>query len=73
MKILYEATGKPYTLYVAVNDINGTRLTRGAVFNHYEFTESLDERLADEDWQKKVYEEEGAIPAEDKWSNEIKK
>ncbi|MCK5320438.1 DUF3160 domain-containing protein [Candidatus Parcubacteria bacterium] len=72
-QILYEATGKPYILYVVVNDINGARLTRGAVFNHYEFTAPLDERLADEDWQKKVYEGEGTIPSEDKWSKEIKK
>ncbi|MEA1962674.1 MAG: DUF3160 domain-containing protein [Patescibacteria group bacterium] len=72
-KILYEATGKPYILYVVVNDINGARLTRGAVFNHYEFTAPLDNRLADEDWQKKVYEKEGIIPDEDKWSNEIKR
>ncbi len=72
-KILYEATGKPFVLFVVVNDINGTRLTRGAVFNHYEFTEPLDERLADEDWQKKVYEGEEILPSEDKWSNEIKK
>ncbi|MCK5510908.1 DUF3160 domain-containing protein [Candidatus Parcubacteria bacterium] len=73
MQILYEATGKPYIIYVVVNDVNGTRLTRGAVFNHYEFTAPLDDRLADEDWQKKVYVGEGIIPAEDKWSKEIKK
>lgn len=70
-KILYEATGKPYIIYVAVKDKNGTRLTRGAVFSHYEFIEPLDERLADEDWQKKVYEGEGELPEKDKWSREI--
>jgi len=71
-EILYEATGKPYILYVAVSDVNGTRLTRGAAFNHYEFTDSIDGRLTDEDWQAKAYED-GELPPEDKWSQEIKK
>lgn len=72
-KILYEATGKPYIIYVAVKDINGARLTRGAVFNHYEFTDDLNERLSDEDWQAKVYESKSELPAEDKWSGELVK
>jgi len=70
-KILYEATGKPYVMYVAVSDVNGTRLTRGAVFNHYEFANPLDERLSDEDWQAKVYEGQDELPEEDKWSKEL--
>jgi len=72
-QILYEATGKPYTMYVAVKDANGTRLTRGVVFNHYEFTDKLDERLADEDWQATVYEGSGVLPATDQWSSELVK
>ncbi|MEA1926416.1 MAG: DUF3160 domain-containing protein [Patescibacteria group bacterium] len=72
-EILYEATGKPYIIYVAVSDVNGTRLTRGAVFNHYEFTNPIDGRLTDEDWQAKVYDNESDLPEEDKWSREIKK
>ena len=70
-KILYEATGKPYVAYVAVKDSNGTRLTRGVVFNHYEFTDQLLERLSDEDWQAKVYEGGGELPAPDQWSAEL--
>lgn len=70
-EILYEATGKPYIIYVAVKDNNGTRLTRGAVFNHYEFTGPLFERYADEDWQAIVYEEEGELPETDTWSQEL--
>ena len=70
-QILYEATGKPHIMYVAVSDINGARLTRGAVFNHYEFTNPLDERLSDEDWQAKVYDETDNLPDEDKWSKEL--
>jgi len=72
-QILYEATGKPYVVYAAVKDANGTRLTRGVVFNHYEFTDKLDERLADEDWQATVYEGSGVLPATDQWSSELVK
>ncbi len=70
-QVLYEATGKPFIIYAVVKDTNGARLTRGAVFNHYEFTDSLDERLSDEDWQTKVYDGQGQLPAGDKWSIEL--
>ncbi len=72
-QILYEATGKPYIIYVLVNDKNGIRLTRGSVFSHYEFAAGLDERMADEDWQEIVYEEEKELPQKDKWTEEIVK
>ncbi|MFA4833888.1 MAG: DUF3160 domain-containing protein [Patescibacteria group bacterium] len=70
-QILYEATGKPFIAFVAVKDANGARLTRGLVYNHYEFADKLDKRLSDEDWQAKVYLEEGQLPAGDKWSAEL--
>jgi hypothetical protein len=70
-QILYQATGKPYTLFVAVRDVNGARLTRGAVYRHYEFTGGLEERLSDEDWQAKVYLDNGMLPTEDRWSQEL--
>lgn len=70
-EILYEATGKPFIIYVAIKDANGTRLTRGAVYSHYEFTDKLDERLTDEDWQAKVYLNQGKLPAGDKWSQKL--
>ncbi len=72
-QILYEATGKPYIIYVAVKDVNGARLTRGAVFNHYEFTYPIGERLSDEDWQVKVYEDKGQLPPSDEWSRDLVK
>ncbi len=54
-EILYEATGIPNYIYVAVNDINGTRLTKGLVFSYYEFTAPLGERLNDQEWRKINY------------------
>ncbi|MEA3398151.1 MAG: DUF3160 domain-containing protein, partial [Patescibacteria group bacterium] len=70
-EILYEATGKPCIIYALVKDANGARLTRGAVFNHYEFTNNLDERLSDEDWQARIYEQAAPLPPADKWTNEL--
>jgi hypothetical protein len=69
-EILYEATGKPYIIYVAVSDQNGTRLTRGLSYNHYELTGPLTERYSDEDWQERVYVN-GNLPPADAWSREI--
>ena len=70
-QVLYEATGKPFIMYVAVKDKNGTRLTRGLAFNHYEFTGPLTKRYADEDWQARVYDGSDTLPEMDKWSEEL--
>ncbi len=70
-KILYQATGKPHIIYAAVKDDNGTRLTRGLVYNHYEFTGPLSERYSDEDWQAQVYEDNGGLPEQDAWTQEL--
>lgn len=55
-EILYEATGIPHIIYVAVKDANGTRLTRGMTYSYYEFTRPFGERLSDSDWQANIYE-----------------
>lgn len=54
-QILYEATGIPNYIYVAISDTNGTRLTKGLTYNHFEFTEPLGSRQNDQDWQQKNY------------------
>lgn len=61
-EILYEATGIPYIIFVAVKDTNGTRLTRGMVYSYYEFSRPFGERLADQDWQGVVYEAKTDFP-----------
>ncbi len=70
-KILYEATGKPFIIYVAVKDKNGTRLTRGLAYSQYELVMPLAKRLTDEDWQAIVYDGEGAMPIESNWQKSI--
>jgi len=54
-QILYEATGIPEYIYVAVKDVNGTRLTKGLVYSHYEFYGPLGVRETDQSWQQKNY------------------
>lgn len=67
--ILYEATGIPDFLYVAVKDKNGTRLTKGLVYSYYEFSGPLDKRLTDKDWRAKVYSNgKETLPSEPEWS-----
>lgn len=62
-EILYEATGIPNIIYVAVKDANGTRLTRGVTYSYYEFTRPLGERLSDSDWQGVMYENQSTFPS----------
>jgi len=55
-RILYEGTGVPNVILVAVKDVNGPRLTIGFTYAQFEFTEPYGgKRLTDEDWQKKFY------------------
>lgn len=55
-KILYEGTGVPKVIFVAVKDANGARLTIGFTYSHYEFTKLYGgKRLTDEEWQKNFY------------------
>ena len=60
-RILYEATGVPKLIFVAVNDVNGPRLTVGLTYSHYEFTEPYGgKRMTDEEWQTRFYQDPGA-------------
>lgn len=54
-QILYEADGIPNYIFVAVKDVNGTRLTKGLVYSYYEFAGPVGKRLTDETWQKINY------------------
>lgn len=72
-QILYEATGTPLVIYVAVKDKGGTRLTRGTTYSYYEFTAPLGERLTDEQWQARVYQGVGELPARPGWVGDLLK
>lgn len=67
-EILYEADGIPNYILVAVKDKNGTRLTRGLVYDYYEFTKPTGQRLTDEDWQSINYtSDKSKLPNQPDW------
>ena len=47
-KILYEGTGVPKVIFVAVKDGNGARLTVGFTYAHYEFTKDYGGKRLDQ-------------------------
>lgn len=65
-EILYQATGIPDYIYVAVTDRHGSRLTKGLVYRHYEFVGPLTERQTNEQWQARNYPP-GNLPERPFW------
>lgn len=71
-EILYEANGIPNYIYVVVKDQNGTRLTKGLVFNYYEFTAPIGQRLNDQAWWTMNYtQDKSRLPSSPDWSNSL--
>ena len=71
-EILYVANGIPNYIYVAVNDINGTRLTKGLVFSYYEFSQPIGKRLTDQDWRILNYtQNKSQLPALPDWNSAL--
>lgn len=73
-QILYEADGIPNYIYVAVKDQNGTRLTKGLVFNYFEFNAPIGQRLTDQDWWTLNYtQDKSKLPAIPNWAQTLYK
>jgi hypothetical protein len=73
-QLLYEADGIPNYIYVAVKDQNGTRLTKGLVFNYYEFNAPIGKRLTDQDWWALNYtQDKSKLPAIPDWTQTLYK
>jgi hypothetical protein len=49
---LEEGVGYPLEIFVIVNEGGHIRLTRGAMFSYYEFTQPIANRLTDEAWRE---------------------
>jgi hypothetical protein len=49
--VLEAANDKPAYLYVLVNPGKTQTLMKGAIYNYYEFTQPMAQRLTDEEWQ----------------------
>ena len=51
-QVLEEGVGSPFNIYVIIDDAQGVRICRGAVFSYYEFKHSMEDRLTDKKWQE---------------------
>jgi uncharacterized protein YfkK (UPF0435 family) len=60
-KVLEEAVGYPYEIYVK---LPGGKIVRGGIFSYYEFKAPLEERYTDEKWQEEL---KTAPPKPPKW------
>ena len=70
-QILYEATAKPYLMLVIVGNENSPRLVAGLTYNHYELTDQIGERLTDETWRQRVYNDPSLLPAKNFWYSSL--
>lgn len=69
-RVLYEATGPAYEIYVVVEIGGYLYLTRGAVLSYREFCRAVNEpRMTDEEWQKALKTHPHA--GEPEWMQEI--
>jgi len=50
-QVLEEGVGSPFNIYVIIDNAQGIRICRGAVFSYYEFKHPMEDRLTDEKWQ----------------------
>jgi hypothetical protein len=56
-KVLEVGVGIPWRIYVPLNDgQGGKRIAAGYVFNYYEFTHPIGDRMTDEAWKQLVYD-----------------
>ncbi len=54
-RVLEEATGRVFNIYVVTPDGNGgLQIAQGAVYSYYEFAWPIEDRLTDEKWQAMV-------------------
>ncbi len=65
-KALEEGVGTAFEIYVVVEIDGYLRLTRGAVFSYYEFTQPASDRLTDEAWQELL--KQGNAPPLPDWT-----
>ncbi|HEX9972566.1 MAG TPA: DUF3160 domain-containing protein, partial [bacterium] len=54
---LEEGVGYPLEIFVIVNEGGTVRITKGAIFSYYEFTQPIADRLTDEKWRKLLVSE----------------
>ncbi|WP_457571276.1 DUF3160 domain-containing protein, partial [Desulfovulcanus sp.] len=68
-QVLEEAVGFPFIIYVKVSVKGKNQIVQGPVFSYYEFKQPLSNRLADEQWQMMLREnQEPSLP---KWTSKF--
>ncbi len=72
-QVLEVGIGTPQRIYVAVKDESGgARVTVGYIFSYYEFSQSMDKRMSDEEWQELVYGGADLSDREPRWVNDLR-
>lgn len=66
-KVLEEATGKIFVIYVVVPVDGKLRLTKGGVYSYYEFEWPMSDRLTDVKWREML--NNSKAPAQPVWTN----
>ncbi|MDI6791872.1 MAG: DUF3160 domain-containing protein [bacterium] len=61
---LEEGVGYPHNIFVITRVAGEIKVTRGAVFSYYEFTQPMSDRLTDEAWQELL---KSTPPAQPEW------
>lgn len=69
--LVYEATGKPYLMLVAITSENTPRVVAGLVYNHYEFVGDGQTSHTDESWRTQVYETADMLPGKNYWYDSL--
>ena len=64
---LEEAVGRPLTIHVIVDVAGDLRVTRGAAFSYFEFTQPISDRLTDSAWKEML--DAGEAPDMPVWMN----
>lgn len=64
LRCLEEGVGYPLDIYVIVNEGGTIRLTKGAIFSYYEFTQPIAARLTDEKWREMLVGENPPVMPE---------
>lgn len=68
-KVLEQAVGDVYSLYVITPHADGKRLNQGGVFSYFEFQQPMTERMSDKEWAQQVGS--GKAPPMPSWTRGI--
>ncbi len=65
-RVLEEAVGRVFEIYVVVEIEGNTQIAKGGVFSYYEFPWPMEDRLTDKKWREML--EAGQAPERPQWT-----